>query len=218
MTTATMPANAIAPLYGPNGPFWKLGTNPMQPKSIRNAVPSSSAKNIDTSFCHGGRSNNWLDSFSVPAQRKPKQRWINKNLHTPVAIRIFVIIYYHIVTTHCILILRPTKARWYRHRPYIPFETVRWSATRTTGLSGSATDRTVRTTTSDKLRRTIEVRSMEPLLYANVRRHRRRQVRSGRQNQRILNLSWNAVRNNDGTRNDNCSTIVSIVIDFKPRK
>lgn len=58
--TATAPENAIAPLYGPSTSPGNFGTNPMQPKNIKNAVPINSAKNIDTSFCHGGRSNNLL--------------------------------------------------------------------------------------------------------------------------------------------------------------
>lgn len=58
ITTATIPANAIAPLYGPNSSPGNLGTNPIQPNSIKNAVPMSSAKNSNVSFCHGGRLNN----------------------------------------------------------------------------------------------------------------------------------------------------------------
>lgn len=53
-----MPENEIAPLYGPSSLSGDFGTNPIQPKSIKIAVPISSARNIDTSFCHGGRSNN----------------------------------------------------------------------------------------------------------------------------------------------------------------
>lgn len=59
----------MAPLYGPSSPPANVGTNPMQPKNIKVAVPISSAKNMDTIFCHVGRSKNWFCS-AVPESRK----------------------------------------------------------------------------------------------------------------------------------------------------
>lgn len=73
--TATIPANAIAPLYSPSSPPGCLGTNPIQPNNIKIAVPNSSAKNINTSFCHGCRSYNWLGS-AVPKRRNTSMSFI----------------------------------------------------------------------------------------------------------------------------------------------
>lgn len=60
MMTATAQANEMAPLYGPSSSPRDFETKPIQPKNIKHAVPMSSAKNINKSFCHGGRPNNWL--------------------------------------------------------------------------------------------------------------------------------------------------------------
>lgn len=57
MTMATIQANAMAPLYVLSSAPEIFETNPIQPKNIKNAVPMSSAENINKSFCHGGRSN-----------------------------------------------------------------------------------------------------------------------------------------------------------------